>query len=100
MLIAYSKDSSSKTLHNTALNTTSGSLTLDSSSCEDEKSVDEDTTTTTSSSTFSSFSSTTSMSSSNPAVGERIRALVEEIDACIALMPITHDRATVEALSA
>ena len=42
----------------------------------------------------------TPVPSSNPAVGERIRALVEEIDACIALMPITHDRATVEALSA
>jgi hypothetical protein len=38
--------------------------------------------------------------SSNPAVGERIRALVEEIDACIALMPTPRDRAAVEFISA
>ena len=33
-------------------------------------------------------------------VGERIRALVEEIDACIALMPHTRDMAATELLSA
>ena len=38
--------------------------------------------------------------SADPVVGERIRALVEEIDACIALMPHTRDMATVELLSA
>ena len=36
----------------------------------------------------------------DPVVGERIRALVEEIDACIALMPHTRDLATAELLSA
>ncbi len=38
--------------------------------------------------------------SSNPAVGERIRALVEEIDACIALMPRTREMANAEILTA
>ncbi len=38
--------------------------------------------------------------SSNPAVGERIRALVEEIDACIALMPHTREMANAEILTA
>jgi len=38
--------------------------------------------------------------SADPVVGERIRALVEEIDACIALMPHTRDMAAVELLSA
>ena len=37
---------------------------------------------------------------SDPIVGERIRALVEEIDACIALMPHTRDISAVELLSA
>ena len=37
---------------------------------------------------------------SDPIVGERIRALVEEIDACIALMPHSRDMANVELLSA
>ena len=36
----------------------------------------------------------------DPVVGERIRALVEEIDACIALMPHARDMADVELLSA
>ena len=36
----------------------------------------------------------------DPVVGERIRALVEEIDACIALMPHSRDLATAELLSA
>ncbi len=39
-------------------------------------------------------------STSDPIVGERIRALVDEIDACIALMPHARDMATVELLSA
>ena len=38
--------------------------------------------------------------STDPVVGERIRALVEEIDACIALMPHARDMADVELLSA
>ena len=38
--------------------------------------------------------------SSNPVVGERIRALVEEIDACIALMPRTRDMASAEIMTA
>jgi sugar-specific transcriptional regulator TrmB len=38
--------------------------------------------------------------SNNPAVGERIRALVEEIDACIALMPRSRHRASAEIVSA
>tara|TARA_X000000950_G_scaffold274005_1_gene358486 strand:- start:634 stop:1092 length:459 start_codon:yes stop_codon:yes gene_type:complete len=38
--------------------------------------------------------------SADPIVGERIRALVEEIDACIALMPHTRDMAATELLSA
>ena len=38
--------------------------------------------------------------SPDPVVGERIRALVEEIDACIALMPHARDMATAELLSA
>ena len=38
--------------------------------------------------------------SADPVVGERIRALVEEIDACIALMPRTRDMAATELLSA
>ncbi len=38
--------------------------------------------------------------SADPVVGERIRALVEEIDACIALMPHTRDMAATELLSA
>lgn len=38
--------------------------------------------------------------SSDPVVGERIRALVEEIDACIALMPHTRDVTAFEMLSA
>jgi len=33
-------------------------------------------------------------------VGERIRALVEEIDACIALMPRTRDMASAEIMTA
>lgn len=36
----------------------------------------------------------------NPVVGERIRALVEEIDACIALMPKTRDMAASEIIPA
>lgn len=40
------------------------------------------------------------VTTSDPIVGERIRALVEEIDACIALMPHSRDMATVELLSA
>ncbi len=40
------------------------------------------------------------VASSDPIVGERIRALVDEIDACIALMPHARDVATVELLSA
>ena len=40
------------------------------------------------------------VATSDPIVGERIRALVEEIDACIALMPHSRDMATVEPLSA
>ena len=40
------------------------------------------------------------VATSDPIVGERIRALVEEIDACIALMPHARDMATVELLSA
>ena len=42
----------------------------------------------------------TMVTTSDPIVGERIRALVEEIDACIALMPHSRDMATVELLSA
>ena len=42
----------------------------------------------------------TPVPSADPVVGERIRALVEEIDACIALMPHTRDMAAVELLSA
>lgn len=38
--------------------------------------------------------------SSNPAAGERIRALVEEIDACIALMPRPRDMVAAEIASA
>lgn len=38
--------------------------------------------------------------SSNPVVGERIRALVEEIDACIALMPRSRDMASAEIMTA
>ena len=40
------------------------------------------------------------VNTSDPIVGERIRALVDEIDACIALMPHSRDMATVELLSA
>ena len=42
----------------------------------------------------------TPVHSSNPVVGERIRALVEEIDACIALMPRTRDMASAEIMTA
>ena len=42
----------------------------------------------------------TPVPSPDPVVGERIRALVEEIDACIALMPHARDMATAELLSA
>lgn len=38
--------------------------------------------------------------STDPVIGERIRALVEEIDACIARMPRTRDTATLELMSA
>lgn len=40
------------------------------------------------------------VSSNDAQIGERIRALVEEIDACIALMPHSRDMATAELLSA
>lgn len=39
-------------------------------------------------------------SSRNPVAGERIRALVEEIDACIALMPRPRDLVTAEIVNA
>ena len=42
----------------------------------------------------------TPVHSSNPVVGQRIRALVEEIDACIALMPRTRDMASAEIMTA
>ena len=38
--------------------------------------------------------------STNPAVGERIRALVDEIDACIALMPRPRELAQAEIMTA
>lgn len=38
--------------------------------------------------------------STDPVVGERIRALVEEIDACMALMPHTRDMAAAEWITA
>ena len=42
----------------------------------------------------------TPVHTSNPVVGERIRALVEEIDACIALMPRSRDMASAEIMNA
>lgn len=38
--------------------------------------------------------------SPNPAVGERIRALVEEIDACMALMPRSREMVTADIMTA